>query len=246
MTTTFRTKGDKLIALNCESGKPIVLTNRRLIDLEGPKRRSVGLSEELPTGVPYSIHPAGNQLFAGIDAGEWGGGLRRIDRRSGKMGIIERNVSGELCGGPLNTGCDPVNGITSEPGHPGCVVVAIGLVHFLTDGRLVEVCGNRVKELYVKPYGEEPPEPGTKKGDKPFQTVPFFGLTREGQTLWAVGIDGIYRVEKGEVTQIVPLPHLKRIGGFEVSFALPRLVLVYTSVNQRHSVSGSVPMLISR
>jgi len=34
------------------------------------------------------------------------------------VSAIERNTSGELCGGPLNTECDPVNGIAAEPQKP--------------------------------------------------------------------------------------------------------------------------------
>jgi hypothetical protein len=89
-------------------------------------------------------------------------------------------------------------------------------------------------------------ERGNRRSDEPFQTVAFFGLIREGETLWAAGIDGIYRADKGGVTLSAPLPTFKKVGGIHVSFALPRLVLVLTSVNQRHSISGSVPMLVPR
>jgi hypothetical protein len=44
-----------------------------------------------------------------------GGGLRRIDRRSGEITVVGQNSTGELCGGQLNTGGDPVNGVAAEP-----------------------------------------------------------------------------------------------------------------------------------
>lgn len=236
---------DRTLALSCDTGKPVLLTNRRLIDLSPSQPGSVTLSEELRFGVVSSVHLTQDWVFVGINAGEWGGGLTRIDRRTGKVGVIEANATGGLCAGPLNTKCDPVNGIADEPGRPDCVVVAVGLVHFSPQGRLVEVCGERVGRLYFKPYGPE----GDRKhsgSDEPFSTVAFFGLTRDGDSLWAVGIDGIYRVEQGKVAEVVPLPEFKEVGAFRVSFALPRLVLLLTSANQRHSISGSVPMVVPR
>lgn len=49
----------------------------------------------------------------------------------------------------------------------------------------------------------------------------------------------------GEV-QTIPLPSLRAIGGIGVSFELPEVVLVLTSVNRRRSISGNVPMLVPR
>jgi hypothetical protein len=175
----------------------------------------------------------------------WGGGLRRIDRRSGNITVIERNSTGELCGGPLNTSCDPVNGITAEPWKPDCIVAVVGLVYFKPHGRLVEVCGDRVQRLYYKPFGDIR-SAVRSKDDEPFSTVAFLGLTREGDTVWAVGIDGIYGIEAGGMAHFVPLPHFKDIGGVSISFELPHFVLVLTNVNQRRSISGAVPLLVPR
>jgi hypothetical protein len=187
-----------------------------------------------------------DHVFVGYNAGEWGGGLRRIDRRTGHVEVVARNVSGELCGGPLNTGCDPVNGIVTEPWKPECVVVAVGLVHMSPHGRLVQVCGPSVQRLLVRPYGDESPRDPTNKDDEPFSTVAFFGLARAGDVLWAVGIDGLYQVGVRGAVKQRPLPAFTNVGGVEVSFAIPHMVLVLTRVNQRRSASGNVPMLVPR
>ncbi len=224
----------------------IVLTTRRFIDPGRAKKSDIFLSEKLDVGMVASVHVTPDQVFVGINAGEWGGGLRRIDRRSGRVKVIERNMSGSLCGGPLNTACDPVNGIASEPWKPECVAVAIGLVHFEPHGRIVEVCGDQVQRLYFKPYGQQASGASEKEGDEPFRTVAFFGLTRVGDALWAVGLDGIYRIEASGAARSIPLPAFKTIGDICVSFAIPQFVLVLTNVNQRRSISGSVPMLVAR
>ena len=82
--------------------------------------------------------------------------------------------------------------------------------------------------------------------DEPASTVAFFGLIAEGDHLQAIGLDGLYRIEKNGTAKITPLPAFKNIGGIRVSFALPHLILVLTDVNERHSVSGNVPIMVSR
>jgi hypothetical protein len=243
---TIKRRRDALVALGCAAEELILLTTRRLIDPDQVKKSDVVLSEKLDMGMVASVHVTSDQVFVGINAGEWGGGLRRIDRYSGKVELIELNVTGTLCGGPLNTACDPVNGIAAEPWNPDCIAVAVGLVHFAPRGRIVEVCGNQVRRLYFKPYGKQPPGPLGEEDDEPFRTVAFFGLTRAGDALWAVGLDGIYRIEAGGATRSIPLPAFEAIGDIRVSFAIPQFVLVLTNINQRRSISGSVPTLVAR
>ena len=89
--------------------------------------------------------------------------------------------------------------------------VAGGLDHFASHGCIVEVCGDIVRRLYVKPYGKQPPENEvTRKYDEPISIVAFFGLMRRAGTLWAVGIDGIYQIGPEGVTQSARLPKFKQ------------------------------------
>lgn len=240
-----QTDGDRLLSMDCAASGITVLTTRRLIELDDERQNAVPLSGTLSGGLISSTYGASDQFFVGFNAGEWGGGLRRIDRRSGDITVIERNSSGELCGGPLNAACDPVNGISADPWKPDCVVAAIGLVHFEPHGRIVEVCGNQMRRLYYRPYGDNRSS-NRGEDDEPFSTVAFFGLTREGDTLWALGIDGIYSIGPDGTARIIPLPHFKDIGGIAMSFDVPHFVLVLTNINQRRSISGAVPLLVPR
>jgi len=184
-------------------------------------------------------------VFVGHNLGEWGGGLIRIDRGTGAVVRIERNDSGDLCGGPLNSECDPVNGIAATLGNPGCVVVAIGLVHFKPHGRLVEVCGEQVRRLYFKPVGTDR-NASRRKRDEPFSTIAFFGLAHSGESLVAVGIDGLYRLHPDGTVTFASLPAFRSVGDIRVSFAVRDVILVFTEVNRRRSISGAVPMLVPR
>lgn len=237
---TVPVRKERALALSCEGSGVSLLTTRRLVHIEQDKLQEVQLSE--PLGKPVAaVHDSLAGMFVGFNAGEWGGGLRRIDRRTGKVSTIESNESGELCGGPLNTDCDPVNGIVTEPWNGNCVAVAIGLVHMTAHGRIVEVCGTTVRSLYLKPLEWR----STKPGDF-LATVAFFGLSRTEDSLWASGIDGIYEIDSGGTAKISPMPEFKEIGGVYVNFDSPRMVLVLTQINRRLSVSGAVPLLVPR
>jgi hypothetical protein len=162
---TIQTQGDDLIGLSCtpEPGRITLLTSRRLIDSGKKKQTSVVLSDELSPDLLVSMLDTPDRVLVGANEGEWGGGLWSIDRHTGQVASIEQYVTGSPCGGPLNSHCDPINGIAFEPWNPGCVAVTIRLVHFMAHGRIVEVCGNVARRLYCKP--SEKPLFGRKKGE---------------------------------------------------------------------------------
>lgn len=242
------TQGDTFVALDCEDavGPITVVTNRRLVELRDGRVNSINLrqplQEPLVMGTTLGVPDA---VWVGFNVGEWGGGLRRISRSDGTVQTVESNRSGELCGGPLNTGCDPVNGIIGAPWNSSCVVAAIGLVHMMSHGRIVQVCGNNVRRLYYKPLDPQPPRNKLDEGE-PASTVAFFGLTRSGSAWWAVGIDGLYRFDGAHQPEFSLLPKFENKGGYWVSFAVPGIALVLTDVNQRRSMSGSVPIMAAR
>ncbi|MDX2185570.1 MAG: hypothetical protein SFV32_01450 [Opitutaceae bacterium] len=242
---TLAAKADSIAALSCApAGTTTVLTNRRLIQVVDGKAAERTLSEKIETGTVTSIHVTPDEVFVGINAGEWGGGLRVIARKTGKVSVIEKTTGG-LCKGPLNTACDPVNAIADAPWKPECVIAAIGLVHFAPHGRLVEICGRDVRRIYFRRLGHgRSKEPG--HDDDSFETEAFFGMIPVGKQLVAVGVDGIYRFDGPGAPVRTPLPKFKVVGNIGVSFALPGIALVLTGINQRRSISGNVPMLVPR
>jgi hypothetical protein len=244
---SFKLGKDRIVALACENPAVTVLTTRRLIDFPADGRHEVRLSGSLESAPIATVHATAQSVFVGLNAGEWGGGLRRIDRRTGAVTPIESNTSGGICGGPLNSECDPVNGIATSPRDDQCIAAAIGLVHMATHGRIVEVCGTKVRRLYFKEYGLEGfKRVAASKDEEPFSTTAFFGLARQGNSLWASGIDGTYEIAVDGTARITPLPQFKEIDGVFVSFDSPGVILVLTEVNQRRSVSGAVPLLVPR
>jgi hypothetical protein len=116
--------GDTLVAVDCAAGGDITLvTNRRLLRIGGGTVQAIRLKQELqPPLTGGTALATADALWVGLDSGEWGGGLRRIGRTDGHVATVESNRSGALCGGPLNTACDPVTGVAASPWNPSCVV----------------------------------------------------------------------------------------------------------------------------
>src|SRR5262249_29218718 len=144
---------------------PVLLTSGRLLTRPGYRWGAVLLSGQLRHARVTSIFPTGDGGLVGLERGEWGGGLQRIDRRTGAVTTVESNASGELCGGPLNSDCDPVTAMVASPFGRDCVIAAVGLLHLTSHGRLVEVCGASVRRLFARPYGEQRPWRGHKMNE---------------------------------------------------------------------------------
>jgi hypothetical protein len=236
--------GDKLVGLSCSSDGIGILTSRRLIELKSGGSVGLALSDEVAPKLVASMLQTPNRLFVGMNAGEWGGGLRSVDRKTGEVAVIDRRISNDICSGPLNTACDPVNGVAVEPWKSNCLVAAIGLVHFMPHGRLIEVCGNEVRTIYSHPFFDKGTPPDETTG--PLGTIAFFGLVQSRNVLWSAGLDGIYRIDSRGVVRVSPLPKFTRVKEIRVSFELPHLVIILTSISAMMSVSGPQPMIIAR
>ena len=62
-----------------------------MIDLGGGGAAAITLSEVLsPALVNAVVHATPDHVFVGLNAAEWGGGLRQIDRRTGRVTTRER------------------------------------------------------------------------------------------------------------------------------------------------------------
>jgi hypothetical protein len=236
-----RTKDDRLFGLDCEADAITLLTTGRIIAVKDGKTTDTPLTILQSRGSVSAVLGTSAAIYVGFNAGEWGGGLRRIDRRTGVMTGVEGS-SDDACGRLLSSVCDPVHGVALEPWRPGCIAVATGLMHMFSQGAVVEVCDGQIRKLYSKPAGHDM----FGRPDQGADTVAFFGLLSDGDALWAVADDGLYRIGANGTAQVSPLPEFKKVGNFYVSFELPHLVLVLTEVNERQSVGGAAPMLVVR
>jgi len=230
---TLPAESDVLAALSCTRARTIVLTEHRLIQISDGKSVPLRLSQKIDGGIRVSLHLTPEHVFVGINVGEWGGGVRRVELETGRVSVIEKITGG------------PVHAIVDDPWQPGCLLAAIGLVHLGARGWIAGLCEQDVREVYARALGnpEDPDEPGRARSDS-FEA--FFGLARVGTQLVATGIDGIYRFDGPGEPARTPLPEFETIGDVEVSFALPDVVLVRTNINRQASLGGAVPLLVPR
>ncbi len=228
---------DGLVGLVCEPGRAALVTSRRLVELGSGGQRTLELTRWIPSVGHTTVLLTPTDIIVGKDIGEFGGGLQRIDRRTGEVRQVERNETMDFCG-PSKTGCDMVTGLAAEPWKPGCVVMAAGLVHATMYGRVVEICGERVRTLYTKPC----PDPDARRSC----SLPFFSLSRRGDTLVLAAADGFHQLDASGGRKIAAPSTFKTYGPFRVDFSEPDAVYVMNSASQRYSVGPPVPMAAPR
>jgi hypothetical protein len=223
---------ESLVGVGASGAETFLLTSSRLITISTKFQKVVKLSQQIIAGSASSLLVLPAYVLVGRNSGEHGGGLLHIDRQTGKVSQVE--------GVGLTPSVDPVTALVSEPWTPQCAVAAIGMVHLSSRGRLVEVCGTSTRQLYTKSYTRVSGE------NDDTSSVAFFGLAVRGGIVWAVANNGVYGVYKTGRVDVQPLPPFSRIGGVDVSFELPGFVIVLTTSNEGHSVSGPVPIILKR
>jgi hypothetical protein len=232
--------GDSIFALGEQHGLPVVVLSKAAVtfDARGTPSR-VAFSAALPSSLQSecAITEAGF-VYVGINAGEWGGGLRRITLATGAVESIERRDGNELCEGPLNASCDPVTAVLVDAREPDCVFASVGLAHMgFTEGRVLRVCGGHVAVDFQPPPLENPAASGNKA-----MTDPMTALTPMRAGYVASGPSALYVVRDGVGERIPWMTPVKRCG-LLVAEAAPGVNAVFTSVNNRRSVSGPMPLL---
>lgn len=238
---------DHIDALDCRDGRMTVLTHYQLIEIEAGEQRAVRLAEPIEGDLGAALATE-EALYIGFDLGEWGGGLWRLDRTTGKARTIESVVSKQSCSGPLNTSCDPITALAVSPWKPDCLVATIAQMHHAPSGRIVEVCGEQVVRLYFEALTWGPFDKAVVGEDgESFAAIAFYGLARQGEALWSVGYPGgaLYRIDAKGVTQR-PMPKLKSVGGIWVNFAEPGPIILGAKLDQRGLPEGAIPILVDR
>lgn len=184
----------------------------------------------------------GNGVYVGFNTGEWGGGLQQVDVKTGHISNIERRETKELCAGPLNRACDPVTGVIPDPRNKDCVLASVGLVHMMSHGRILRICGKDVSLVFEKTDTVD-----GFNGHKVKITEAFFGLAASADGgFWGIASAGLYRfAADGTMKEEYPLPKLSTVSGIHLSRDLPGVVVVRTDANWAVSLSGYTPLLIS-
>lgn len=234
---------DVPMALFIDQGSPGVLSQQTIRQLSPDHTwRSMNLKGILRRGVQESIAApdTGGSLFVGVNRGEWGGGLQRVDLQTGAVSSVERRDGKGLCDGPLNSDCDPVTGLIPDPESKQCILAAVGLVHMFTStGRILKICEGMVTLFAEKPL----PNQAISKRK---MTEAFYGLaTDSSRGFWAITQNALYHYPGGgESDAEYKLPALQSVSGVYLSHALPGAVVVRTDLNWSVSTSGYTPLIV--
>jgi hypothetical protein len=177
----------------------------------------------------------GQSVYVGLDKGEWGGGLDRVDMRTGLIAHIEHRDSNRLCAGPLNRVCDVVSAMIPDSRNKDCVLASVG--GGLRDkGRIVRVCGETVSVVF------ERTETRTYAAGTVTYAILFDQLAGANDgSFWALADNVIYHVGPG-ATKEYPLPELKPVAGIYLSREVPGIIVVRARPGK--TSTDSVPPLM--
>jgi hypothetical protein len=238
-------KEDYPLALVDSANSPLILSlaSIRFISADKHEWYETKLKGKLRGGYQKTAGAplAGDSVYLGFNNGEWGGGLQRVELRTGVVTNIERRDTKELCAGPLNSACDPVTAVIPDPRNKNCILAAVGLVHMLSHGRILRVCGKDASLIFEKTHTWN-----GLKGHELKVTEAFFGLTLATDGgFWAITSEKLYHFgADGTEKEECALPELKPVSGIYLSRELPGVIVARTDTNWAVSVSGYTPILI--
>lgn len=244
-TSLSEADGAPFSVLDCTGDEPVLVTKTAIHRL-----RSKEQFQRDPTASQRGAFAATLQLngylYLGLNAGEWGGGLRRISLEDGSEEAIDASDPTEICGGKLNTACDSVTGLAPDPVRPGCILASVGLVHLFPSGKIVRICGKSVELVYYKPYTLNPDweTNPTPEDQARLPSVPFFSLASTKGGVLAVGNDGVYRFTGLDRPEFQPFSPMIKLRTGRIDWSHPDFALITTNMNQRHSLSGASLILV--
>jgi hypothetical protein len=95
---------------------------------------------------------------------------------------------------------------------------------------------------------EKEPSRWTLRERRDGQWMPTITVPIKGEKLIAADCrpDGLTLLTSARLIEVTGRKQFQNIGGVGVSFAVPGMVLVLTTVNQRRSMSGNTPILVPR
>ncbi|HEY1708253.1 MAG TPA: hypothetical protein VGG10_08295 [Rhizomicrobium sp.] len=222
------------LALTAIAGRPTVVSNRAVYVLSESDgwittRLQQPLGAEFHLGfTAVAASSSAKALYAGFDLGEWGGDLKRIDLATGAIDDVKEDAE------PVG----PVNAVIPTPADPDCVIVAVGLVHMRSSGRLHKVCGTEVSDILDRISA-------IKQGLDDYDLAEaFFGLATSGKGYWAVSNQALYHFSENAAPSRVQLPEATIWNGLIRSTVDANVIVLLSGRNRRFSLSGYTPLVV--
>ncbi|WKL57948.1 hypothetical protein Q1W73_02910 [Asticcacaulis sp. ZE23SCel15] len=241
VVATFSDDGQHVRGMICDKRRITIVTSSHVIEVRGDKAQLTPLKRILRYSGDTYLLAKGDHIYVGMDAGEWGGGLHRIDRRTSE--IVTIGPENGQCGDVLYPECDAVTGVAPIPWKPDCVAVTTGKAHLSTmRGALIEVCGTQYRVLLQKEY--QPAPPIKPDAQYPVGHVPFLGVYAKDGVLMALTASHAYEFRDGKLMRERQLPPREILGGVSVSFGDADIVRVQPYVQTATSRAYGYPLLV--
>jgi len=182
--------------------QPYVITDRNVYERASDgtwvtKALSPPLTQTYGAEVTLGSPARGGSAYVGLNRGEWGGGLLRVDLRTGSATAVGAG--------------DTFTSIVADPRSPECVLAAAALEHMGSYGRVLQVCGAVTRVDIEKELSEVVQDAGTQR--QIHWTEAFYSLLPERDGYLAVTNQAIYRVGvPGPARE--PLPRVGSRGAF--------------------------------
>ncbi|RYE94885.1 MAG: hypothetical protein EOO75_00780 [Myxococcales bacterium] len=243
----LREDGSRPMALTEEEGQLVIVENRRvrLIAPDG-HAREVALGEPLRGGHHVSAALAGGQVYVGLDQGEFGGGLWRIDLATGERRELHGDglPSAEAQKDPrLSGGGSPVTAVVAERDRPGCVLASVGMSHMgLSHGGLFRACGDAIERVWSAPLSH-------CDASDPFalceqSEAAVWDVIALPGGFWASTSNGIVRRDQGQPDRWWTSVESERRGGVLQSSSVPGLRLIWSDAHAAVSVGVYGALLV--
>lgn len=249
---SWRTTKASELQMLIETGEEVGVidaTHARFVSRAG-EVREVAFERPIRGFHHASAAMGGATLYVGLNEGEFGGGLWRIDLTTGHIIEARGNatnvspVSDKICEMHLDHECSPVTAVVADMERPGCVLASVGLNHMgFAHGALHRVCGASFERVW-----RELPDVCHQQKDSwreycEMQEAPVWDVLPAPGGFWASTGNGIVR-DQGGKRMVWEQLKVEQVGGLSLSRSVPGLILLMTSMQSRVSVGGGGPLLV--
>lgn len=246
LTVTMK-RNERFKSIFLMDGEVFLLTTRRLFSTKQGQRigeplaikdASIPLWERgypnIPGLMTGSVVPKASrgEVYLGFDAGEFGGGVWRVNVRESTIAPIRSTDASDPCDRMLDPGCSQGQALTQDPDDDACVLAAVALRHFFELGGIVRICPTGVAIVHRQALEEN-------------SRRAFYGLAPAKRGFWAASFWEVLKFEEGKVASRMRLDFRVTEGGLALARPSTEVLAIRTAAGPRAGEAGHPPILVS-
>lgn len=235
--------GDLFMALALKGDTPVVVARHSVRVSTGKDWDSTKLRGPLVDDIAWgsataSFSKSGNLLYLGLNRGEYGGGLLRIDVSSGEITRLGSDEISKGGSGTVLSAKDTVTAIVTDAQSPDCVIAALGMLRPQSAGRLVRACGDTATVVLDKMSTIQ------QDGQNIDFNEAFLGAAATNDGFWAVSDGALYRFHQSGEPERISFPGASVWGSLRTNRDRTDMIVVVTDMNTTMMANGSTPIVV--